>query len=283
MKKASYFETNGNNIKCLLCPVGCMIPGGEAGFCRVRKNIGGQLYSDCYGKITSVSLDPIEKKPLKRFYPGNLVLSVGSSSCNMRCSFCQNHGITMSDSDFVLLEPEAVALAAKDYRERGNIGVAYTYNEPFINFEYMYDTAKIVHSMGMKNIIVTNGYVNEEPLREMLCRTDAMNIDIKGFDDKYYRMLNGRLSDVCKTVSIAQAACHVEITTLIIPGENDCEHEMREEAKWLASLRRDIPLHLSRFFPDYLMLEKQITPKETLYRLKDIASEYLDNVFVGNV
>ncbi|MBR1497453.1 MAG: AmmeMemoRadiSam system radical SAM enzyme [Oscillospiraceae bacterium] len=270
---------------CPLCFHRCTLEEGQTGFCRARANENGKIVPRNYGAVTSLALDPIEKKPLRRFRPGSMVLSVGSFGCNLRCPFCQNHEISMAGAgDLPLreLSPEALAALATQLRPRGNTGVAFTYNEPLISYEYVRDTAALVHARGMANVLVSNGTVSEEPWRALLPALDAANIDLKGFTGRWYRRLGGDLETVKRSIEIAAERIHVEVTTLLVPGENDSEEEIRALAQWLAGLRRDIPLHLSRFFPRYRMLDKPPTPVERVYRLAEIAREYLDDVFTGN-
>ncbi|MCL2322550.1 MAG: AmmeMemoRadiSam system radical SAM enzyme [Oscillospiraceae bacterium] len=283
MKEALFWEKQEENIHCLLCPVNCTISNGKYGFCKIRKNIDGGLYALNYGKITSIAIDPMEKKPLYRFYPGSRILSIGGYSCNMRCPFCQNYSISMEKPDLMDLSPEDLLKLAKKYAPSGNIGVAYTYNEPFINYEYLLDSSKLIKENGLKNVIVTNGYVNKEPLLKVLPFIDAMNIDLKGFTDEFYKKLSGNLNSIKSIIEIAAKMCHVEITTLIIPGENDSKEEMKELSSFIANINEDIPLHISRFFPNYKMLDKEKTPKGTLFELKKIADENLKYVYLGNI
>lgn len=238
-----------------------------------------------YGKVTSLALDPIEKKPLRRFHPGSLVLSVGSFGCNLRCPFCQNHEISMvgdSEIEAVELSPEALADKALELRVYGNIGVAYTYNEPLIGYEYVRDCAALVHERGMVNVLVTNGTIEEAPWRALLPLIDAASIDLKGFTSEWYRKLSGDLNTVKRSITLAVEQCHVEVTTLLVPGENDSVEEIRALAQWLASVNPEIPLHLSRFFPRYRMTDKPPTPVDRVYRLADEARAYLSFVYTGN-
>lgn len=284
MTEARFYEKKpDNSIKCLLCPVGCRIAEGKAGFCRVRENIGGTLYAAHYGKITSAALDPIEKKPLYHFHSGGGILSLGGYSCNFRCQFCQNHGISMENPGEDELTPEAAAELAVKLIQKGNIGIAYTYNEPFINYEYMYDTAKLIREEGLKNVVITNGYVNLAPLKEIMPLIDAMNIDLKAYNEPFYKMVGGNLESVKSVIKAAARECHVEVTTLVIPGENDEPAEIDEMARWLASLSPEIPLHFSRFFPNYNMRDKKPTPVEKLQELAGIAQQHLKYVYMGNV
>ena len=272
--------------ECDLCFHACQLAEGQIGFCRARRNVNGIIKLIDYGKVTSVALDPIEKKPLKHFFPGKMILSIGGYGCNLRCPFCQNFSISISGDKTARtspLAPQEVLALAQQYQTKGNIGVAFTYNEPLIAFEYVVDTAKLVHAAGMKNVLVTNGTINEEPLLRLLPYIDAMNIDLKGFTQAFYDKLQGDLESVKHTIELAAKQCHVEITTLVIPGENDNDDDMREEAKWLAHIDPAMPLHLSRFFPHYLWIDKPATPIETLIRLQKIASVYLKHVYLGNV
>lgn len=270
---------------CELCFHHCALDEGQTGLCRARACQDGKIVSLNYGKLTSLALDPIEKKPLRRFHPGSLILSVGSFGCNLRCPFCQNHEISMAgDSGIPTVEvsPEQLAAKAAEFVPHGNIGVAYTYNEPLIGYEYVQDCASLVHEQGMVNVLVTNGSVEEEPWRALLPLIDAVNIDLKGFTPSWYRKLGGDLETVKRSIALAAERCHVEVTTLLIPGENDSEEEIRELARWLASVSPEIPLHLSRFFPRYQMTDRPPTPVEQVYRLTETAQRYLSYVYTGN-
>ena len=284
-----YSKTKNNAVACSLCPHNCVITESKTGICSVRRNESGKLYAAGYGLVPSIALDPIEKKPLYMFYPGKKVLSIGGFGCNLRCPFCQNCEISMEteykelwgNAEYV--SPEQIAALAKKYVPDGNIGAAYTYNEPSIGYEFVYDCAKLIHQAGLKNVLVTNGYIAREPLEKLLSYIDAMNIDLKSFTEGFYRKLGGSLEPVKETIKAARKRCHIEITTLIIPGENDSEEEIETLAKWLASLDSEIPLHLTRFFPRYKYAGKPPTSKETVYRLCETAKKYLNNVFAGNV
>lgn len=270
---------------CELCFHHCDLSEGQIGFCRARACQDGAILSLNYGKVTSLALDPIEKNPLRRFRPGSIILSVGSFGCNLRCPFCQNHKISMCEDgelETAEVSPEALADKALELRPYGNIGVAYTYNEPLIGYEYVRDCAALIHERGMVNVLVTNGTIEEAPWRELLPFIDAVNIDLKGFSPRWYRKLGGDLETVKRSISLAAEWCHVEVTTLLIPGENDSEEEIRSLAHWLASVDQEIPLHLSRFFPRYRMMDKPPTPVERVYRLADVAREYLSFVYTGN-
>lgn len=267
----------------------CSLEPGQRGICRARKNEGGRIVCENYGMATSLALDPIEKKPLKMFRPGSRILSVGSYGCNLRCPFCQNHEISMVDGETagkttgtVFISPRELADKAWQCRRKGNIGVAFTYNEPLVGWEYVRDTAKLVKEAGMDNVLVTNGSVSLEVLEQILPFIDAMNIDLKGFREEYYRKLGGDLETVKAFIIRAAQECHVELTTLIVPDENDKVEEMEEEAKWIAALGTDIPLHVTRFFPQYDMRDKKATETKLIYSLADIAGKYLNHVFTGN-
>lgn len=273
---------------CTVCMHHCHLAPGQRGLCRARKNVDGEILCENYGHLTAMALDPIEKKPLKRFKPGRMVLSVGSFGCNLRCPFCQNHEISMLSAEeadqvgVAAVPPQVLAAKALECRPLGNIGVAYTYNEPLVGWEYVRDTARLVKEYGMDNVLVTNGTASIEVLEELLPFMDAMNIDLKGFTQEYYRKLGGDLETVKAFIARAVRDCHVELTTLIVPGENDRTEEMMEEAKWIASLGREIPLHVTRFFPRYRMTDREATDVGRVYELAETAERYLDHVFVGN-
>ena len=270
---------------CELCFHHCDLSEGQTGFCRARACRNGAIVPLNYGKVTSLALDPIEKKPLRRFHPGSRILSVGSFGCNLRCPFCQNHEISMcGDEELETAEvsPEALAGKAQELRPYGSIGVAYTYNEPLLGYEYVRDCAALVHERGMVNVLVTNGTIEEAPWRALLPLIDAANIDLKGFTPEWYRKLGGDLETVKRSISLAAGQCHVEVTTLLVPGMNDGVEEICELAQWLASVDREIPLHLSRFFPQYRMTDCPPTPVEQVYRLASEARRYLPFVYTGN-
>ena len=272
---------------CQVCMHRCNLEEGQKGICGARINQGGTIRCDNYGKVTALALDPIEKKPLNMFYPGSLILSVGSYGCNLRCPFCQNHEISMAgqdqgNRDYVRLSPEMLADKASTCKSLGSIGVAFTYNEPLVGWEYVRDTAKLVKEAGMVNVLVTNGTAFPEVLEELLPYMDAMNIDLKGFTREYYRKLGGDLEMVKEFIVQAAALCHVELTTLIVPGENDSPEEMEQEARWIASVDKGIPLHVTRFFPRYHMMDREATRTRQVYYLAEVAKGYLEHVFVGN-
>lgn len=285
MKQAMFHEKlDESKVQCHLCPHKCLLQQGNIGKCRARKNIRGELYSLNYGRLASLSLDPIEKKPLYRFHPGAFILSAGTFGCNLKCSFCQNWSISQLDAETIELSPEGLVEKAVEAKKVGNIGIAYTYNEPSIWYEYVYETAMLAKSNGLYNVLVTNGYIAEEPLRKLLLYTDAMNIDVKAFTPGFYSdICRGTFENVKKTVELAAAKCHVEVTTLLIPGLNDSEQEIGNLSSWLADISDDIPLHLTRFFPNYKMKDRPPTPLDTLARARKKAAERLKYVYVGNV
>lgn len=270
--------------QCGLCFHRCSLDEGRTGLCRARANRGGRIVPLGYGRLTSLALDPIEKKPLRRFHPGSLILSAGSFGCNLRCPFCQNAEISMAGAEFPTREytPEALAQLALALKPRGNIGVAYTYNEPLVGYEYVRDCAALAREAGLLNVLVTNGTIEDAPWRQLLPLIDAVNIDLKGFSEDWYRSLGGDLETVKRSIATAAQFCHVEVTTLIVPGGNDGEGEMRALSSWLASVSPDIPLHVSRFFPRHLMTDRPATPVETVCRLAEAARERLNFVYTGN-
>ncbi len=282
MKEALYYEKiPGNIVRCHLCPYECPIPPGGRGACGVRQNADGILYSLIYGKTTGISLDPIEKKPLYHYHPGEEILSLGTRGCNLHCDFCQNWHISQGADGPVenITSPEVVRRA----KELGSFGIAYTYNEPFVWYEFVLDTAKLARQNGLKNVLVTNGFVNREPLEEMLPYIDAMNIDLKALDEDFYaKICKGRLKPVLDVIKTSAKACHVELTNLIIPTLNDSEGSVRKMVDWIYdNLGPETPLHLSRYFPCYKM-KLPPTPVETLKRAERIAKEKLRYVYIGN-
>ncbi len=279
--------------KCPVCFRHCNIEEGGLGFCGGRTAEGGITKAYNYGRITSLALDPIEKKPLARFCPGSYILSVGSFGCNLRCPFCQNYEISWSEEakafarEARFMSPEELVEIAVETRPRGNIGIAFTYNEPLIGYEFVRDTAKLTREQGLKNALVSNGTAELEILAEIAPYIDAMNIDLKGFRDEYYRdLLGGSRKQVMDFIQKAVETAHVELTTLIIPGENDSEEEIRELAQWVGGLRNpdgdQVPLHITRFFPQFHMTDRGPTDVKKVYHLADLAREYLKYVYVGN-
>ena len=271
---------------CPICPKQCALDEGQLGFCRARSNRGDEVIAENYGRVTSLALDPIEKKPLRRFYPGSKILSVGSYGCNMNCGYCQNCEIARADADSVEWEeftPEALVALAEQTRNKGNIGIAFTYNEPLVGYEFVLDTARLARKRDLKTVLVTNGMILKEPWERMIPFIDAANIDLKSFTKEGYRALGGDFDTVKETIAAAAGKMHLELTTLIVPGLNDSEQQMREEAAWIASLSPEIPLHLSRFFPRHRMRDCVPTPPETIQNLTKIARETLRYVYTGNL
>ena len=282
---------------CQVCFRHCDIPEGGTGFCGARTCADGRITATNYGRLTSLALDPIEKKPLARYYPGSLILSAGSYGCNLRCPFCQNHEISWSERAWEFSQeapyyaPEELVKIAAGCRDRGNIGIAFTYNEPLIGYEYVRDTAKLAHEIGLKIVMVTNGTAEPCVAEELSGLVDAMNIDLKGFTDRYYReVLKGDREMVLEFITAAVKFCHVELTTLIVPGENDSEEEMEQLSRWVSALRNaqgepvgtDIPLHVSRFFPRFRMQDRAATDVGLVYRLAGTARQHLRYVYTGN-
>lgn len=272
------------SVTCPLCFHHCRLEEGQTGLCRARANRGGVLQPLNYGRLTALALDPIEKKPLRRFHPGSLILSVGSFGCNLHCPFCQNAGIAAAGAESPTRDwtPRQLAEEALRLQPRGNIGLAYTYNEPLVGYEFVRDCAEEVRRAGLCNVLVTNGTLEEQPWRALLPLLDAVNIDLKGFTEGWYRRLGGDLETVKRSIVLAASCCHLEVTTLVVPGENDSEEEMRALSAWLASVRPDIPLHVSRFFPRHRMQDRPPTPVQTVYRLAEVARERLPYVYTGN-
>ena len=289
-------QTKGTGATCDLCPRACRIAPGGTGFCRARGVPGGERRETeardeavapvGYGWLTSIALDPIEKKPLYHFYPGSKILSVGGFGCNLRCPWCQNHSISMvgvSDAKTREVSPETLAGLAELYVERGNIGVAFTYNEPLIGYEYVRDVSRLLKARGLKSVLVTNGYANPSYFEELLPLVDAMNIDLKSFNPNFYRRIGGDLATVLENIRLAAARCHVELTCLLMDGENDSEDEMKRMTDFIAALSPEIPLHISRFFPNYRMTDREPTRMETLRKFEEIAGRKLKYVYLGNV
>jgi len=268
-------------VHCQLCPHYCVIADGEVGKCRVRKNIEGVLYSLIYARATSVAMDPIEKKPLYHFYPSTSILSLGTNGCNFVCPCCQNWHISQATAS---TEEVSSQRAVKLAQRAGSIGIAYTYNEPLIWFEYVVHTAKLAHDSGLKNVLVTNGYVNQEPLEELLPYMDALNIDIKSMEEDFYREYCGaRLAPVLETAKTAKASAHIELTNLLITGENDSPQGIEKFVDWVEeNLGPETPVHFSAYFPSY-RFSAPATPLSSLLSAYSIATQRLHYVYLGNV
>ncbi len=280
MLEARYYTREEDFVNCFLCPHNCKIKEGGVGICRVRKNIDGRLFSLNYETMTSYGYDPIEKKPLYHFYPGTSIFSFGTFGCNFNCDFCQNIAIVENVDMYMNTKIDDILkfAGAKD-----SLGIAYTYNEPTIFYEFMYDTAKKAKERGLKNVMITNGFINKEPLKDILPLIDAMNIDLKSMENSYYKnFCGGSLSPVLDTIKRASGKTHIEITTLIIDDENSDEDEVYRLSKFIAGINKDIPLHLSKYYPSNRMTKAQ-TKTETLIGLRNIAKKNLNYVYIGNV
>lgn len=276
-----------NKAVCETCPCHCRLEDGAFGACRARRAEGERVVCENYGRITSLALDPIEKKPLAFFHPGRPILSIGSYGCNLHCPFCQNDGISQHGVDEVATErmtPIMLAdLAQRLARERGNLGIAYTYNEPLVGWEFVRDCAKEIHARGLFNVIVSNGMAESAVVEELAPLVDAANIDLKGPSQEFYDWVGGDYRTVCRTIEIFHAAgCHVEVTTLVVPGRNDKEADIDAIASFLAAISPDIPLHVTRFFPRYRLLDVPPTPVATVRALAEVARARLRHVLVGN-
>ncbi|MDR2490987.1 MAG: AmmeMemoRadiSam system radical SAM enzyme [Spirochaetaceae bacterium] len=287
------------SVECGLCPHNCRIAEGKTGFCGARACLGGNIVCGNYGFVTALALDPIEKKPLARYKSGSFVLSAGSFGCNFRCPFCQNHSISMLRpagceeaaagpfSHITRLSPEMLAAKAAAAVPAGNIGIAFTYNEPLVGFEFIYDTAVQIKNRRLDNVLVSNGCINPRRFETLLPLIDAANIDLKTFNASLYQKISGMpgeaaLETIKTNITRAATRCHLELTCLVIPDENDSAEEMERMSAFIAAISPEIPLHLSRFFPRHLYAGKSPTPLSTLKKLKAIAAAKLRSVVLGN-
>ena len=273
---------------CPVCPHHCRLLPGQSGMCHARFNNGKSIVPVSFGTLTGIALDPVEKKPLARFKPGKRILSIGGFGCNMSCSFCQNHDISQVGLDDLyhterISPSELCDLAIELSHSDNNIGIAYTYNEPLISYEYVLETAKLIRDAGLVNVLVTNGNIDQKILLQVLPFIDAMNIDLKVFSEWGYRTLGGDFETVKQFIATSSGSSHIELTTLIVPGFNDSEEEMEKEAIWIKNIDPQIPLHITRFFPMYKMTGLSPTDIELMKRLKDIASSHLKYVMNGNI
>lgn len=273
--------SEGGRAVCELCPHGCSLGEGRHGLCTVRRNIGGELRLPYYGSISSAAIDPIEKKPLHHFLPGSSVFSVGFVGCNLRCPFCQNWSISQEiPPELETFSPESLVEAA---RRSGSPSIAYTYSEPGVHFEFVRDAMRLARAAGLKNVLVTNGCLNASPARELLELTDAANVDLKTWSDEgYERVLGGNKAAVLEFLRIAASLCHLEVTTLVVPGFSDSKEGILAIADFLASMSPDIPLHLSAYHPAWKQTSPP-TPPELLALLGKAASEKLNYVYLGNI
>ena len=287
MTEARYYTVTGDGVQCLLCPHRCRIREGGRGICRSRECRDGRLYALSYGMPCALAVDPVEKKPLNRFMPGTHCLSLSCTGCNLSCRWCQNNSISQvapEEADSTSLSPEAVVGMCL---RRSLPSIAYTYTEPFTWWEYMHDIAVLAHDSGLKNILVSAGYVEKEPLRDILPYLDAANIDIKAMDDGFYRKYCGATpAPVPENIlAMHEAGVHVEITNLLVTGLNDSEELIGKLCSWMADNHlQDVPLHFSRYFPRYRMKEPGPTPAMTLFRARETAHSHgIKDVFLGNV
>jgi pyruvate formate lyase activating enzyme len=277
---ARFWSRAGRSVRCELCPNFCVIAPGHAGRCLGRRNVGGELVAFTYGEAVSMGSDPIEKKPLYHFHPGASILSVATYGCNLACPFCQNCEISQEVAPTRYVAPEDLVTMAL---ESGGLGVAFTYTEPMVWFEYLMDAGRMLKEHGQQVALVTNGMVNAEPLGELLPLVDAMNVDLKSIRPSFYRAyVRGHLDAVLNTVKRARQSCHLELTTLLIPGRNDSEEEIEELVDFVAGLGRSTVLHFSRYFPRHKAKEPP-TPVAGLVTAAEIARRKLDYVYLGNV
>ncbi|GAB6189190.1 AmmeMemoRadiSam system radical SAM enzyme [Marinitoga arctica] len=277
-----YEKLNNKKVKCQLCPHNCILQNNVIGFCRARKNVNGKLYSLNYGEITAINIDPIEKKPLFHFHPGEEVVSLGTWGCNFRCLFCQNFEISQERpySIYKLKPDEIVNFVNK----KNSKIVAFTYSEPIVWYEYVYETAKLLKENNIKTVLVTNGYINKKPLLKLIPYIDAMNIDLKGFNDEFYKkVIAGQKEPVMESIKLAyENKVHIEITTLVVTNGNDKIEELEKMFNWIGNISKEIPLHLSRYYPVYKYNEPP-TDIEKLKKLYSLAKNYLNYVYLGNV
>jgi len=287
-KEASFYQKLKDNIvQCQLCPRRCTIPEGLRGYCRTRENRKGVLYTLVYAKPVAIHIDPIEKKPLFHFLPSAKAYSIATAGCNLKCKFCQNWEISQSkpeELEYIYLTP---ADLIKKVKESGTAVIAYTYNEPTIFYEYMLETAKLARQQGIKNVMHSNGYINEAPLKELAKYLDAANIDLKGFSEEYYaKLTEGSLAPVLNSLKVLKSqGVHIEITTLLLSGFNDDAAVLKKMCFWIKdNLGPDTPLHFSRFFPMYKLTSLNPTPLDSLERARRIAIECgLKYVYIGNI
>ena len=287
IKRAVLFKKRENDIRCLACAHKCLIKKGKTGVCAVRKNVDGELYLLIYGKFASIAVDPIEKKPLHHFLPGSKSLSVGTVGCNFKCKWCQNYEISQASKkgDFFGQEKtpeEIVELAITS----GCESISYTYNEPTIFIEFVKDTAELAKKKGIKNVLVTNGYFSKESFDYISDYIDAMNVDLKSINSKTYEKYCGaKLKFVLENIKKINAkGIHLELTTLVIPGINDSQKELKKIASFIFSVNKNLPWHISRFFPKYELKNKNITPMETLTNAYKTGKKIgLKFIHIGNV
>lgn len=286
MEASYYIENKDGSVTCTLCPHKCNIKNGKYGICGVRINIDGKLISKVYGLASALHQDPIEKKPLYHFYPGSNILSLGSYGCNLKCNFCQNHHISQAGGtnlpEGINLSPLEVASRARTLNN--NIGLAFTYNEPVVWFEYMLDTARLVKEYGMKTVLISNAYIQSKPLKDLIPFIDAFNIDLKAYDNNFYRNhTGGSLKPVLESIkTISGSGKHIELTMLIIQGLNDDPDVFKSMTDWIVeNCGENTVLHLSKYFPNYKS-NIPITPDKKLLSLFDIAKKKIYYSYLGN-
>ncbi len=282
-------RATSSSAVCTTCPHACRVGPGQVGRCRARGWHDGEVAALSYGRITSCAIDPVEKKPLARWRPGTLLVSVGSYGCNLRCPFCQNHEIAQAGEHDVrweqLLPDALVALTTRARAQNPHVtGIAHTYNEPLVAWEYVRDVGVLAHEAGLANVLVSNGCVSTAVVDAVAPLVDAANIDLKGFSEDYYRWCGGDLHAVrtCIERLAAEPGCHLEVTTLVVPGRNDSPEEMRALSAWLASVDANITLHVTRYFPHWRMADTPATPVREVYKLAEVARTALPHVLVGN-
>ncbi len=283
MKEALYYnKLDDSNVQCLLCPHTCTISQGNMGICGVRRSRKGTLCSEIYGRLAAIAMDPIEKKPLYHFYPATEILSIGTKGCNLKCPYCQNWHISQKSSTPLREYPSETVIKAA--LENKSIGVAYTYSEPIVWYEFVKDTAELAHKNNLKNVMVTNGFINQEPLEELTPYIDAMNIDLKSYNkETYQKIQKGKLKDVLNTIKYAsEVGCHVEITTLLVTKMNDNLDEMKGLIDFIASVDPKIPWHISRYYPNY-NYDEPATDIDFILKVYDEARKTLDFVYTGNI
>jgi len=288
LQEASYYQNLGSGVvQCNLCPHQCVLTPGQRGICRVRQNIKGKLYSLVYNKPVAIHLDPIEKKPLFHFLPGTKAYSIATVGCNLRCLYCQNWEISQSAPEDVKIVDRAPEQLVKEALALGAQSIAYTYSEPTIFYEYMLETARLAKEKGLKNVVVSAGYINPEPLKELCKYVDAFKIDLKAFNNSFYKkIVGGKLEPVLQSLKIIkEQGVWLEVVYLVIPGENDDSDEIKKMSQWIKeNLGEDIPLHFSRFYPTYKLINLPPTPEATVKRLRQIAIDQgLKYVYTGNL
>lgn len=281
MKEALFYtKLNENKVRCNICPHYCIITPENRGRCRSRKNIGGVLYALNYGKTITVSIDPMEKKPLYHFHPGRNIISLGPNSCNLACRFCQNYHSSQLEVSTTKITPTKILELC---RAHACEFVAFTYTEPTTWYEFVLDSSKFLKKNGIRIVLVTNGFINQKPLAKLLPYIDAMNIDLKAFDENFYKKIcNGSLDPILDTIQTASKSCHLEITNLIITDANDTKNQISDLVDFLVHVNPEIPLHFSRYYPTYKM-NNFATTFSTLEMAKKIALKKMKYVYLGNV